>query len=47
MKKDLNERNLILKKKYLVDKATRIQVENELSKILVQDLEEARNLNLH
>lgn len=47
MKKDLNERTQILKKKFLEDKQTRIQIENELSKILVQDLEEVRDLNVH
>jgi hypothetical protein len=39
MHKDLNVRTELLKKKSLVDKTTRIQIENELSKILVQDLE--------
>lgn len=35
-----------MKQKYLVDKETKIQIENELLKILIQDLEEARTLTV-
>lgn len=36
----------MLKKKFLNDKETKIEIENELTKIMVQDLEEARNINM-
>jgi hypothetical protein len=36
----------LLKKKFLNDKETKIEIENELTKIMVQDLEEARNINM-
>lgn len=39
-------RNEILKKKYLVNKETKILIENELSKILIQDLEQAREMTV-
>lgn len=47
MKRDLRERTELLKKKCLVDDETRVRLENELSKIMAQDLEEARLLTLH
>ena len=46
LKEDLNARTYLLKKKFLTDKETKIQIENELTKIMVQDLEEARNINM-
>jgi hypothetical protein len=46
LKEDLNARTYLLKKKFLNDKETKIQIENELTKIVVQDLEEARNINM-
>ena len=47
MKRDLRERTELLKKKCLVDDETRVRLENELSKIMAQDLEEARLLTIH
>lgn len=36
----------MLKKRFLIDKETRIKIENELSKILIKDLEQARTLTI-
>ena len=36
--------NQLMKQKFLGDRETKIQIENELTKILIQDLEEARAL---
>jgi len=44
MKKEIAAKNEMLKQKFLVDKSTRIHVESELTTILMQDLDEARQL---
>ena len=46
LKKDLEERTAILKKTFLQDKNTRIKIEDELTKILIKEAEEARTLTL-
>ena len=46
LKKDLAERTAILKKTFLQDKNTRIKIEDELTKILIKEAEEARTLTL-
>ena len=46
MKEALTARTELLKKKFVNDKETKIQIENELNKIMVQDLEDARDLNI-
>ena len=46
LKKDLAERSAILKSKFFNDKETRIKIEDELTKILMQEVEEARTMNL-
>jgi hypothetical protein len=44
MKKEIAAKNEMLKQKFIVDKSTRIHVESELTTILMQDLDEARQL---
>lgn len=46
MKEALNSRTELLKMKFLNDKETKIKIENELNKIIMQDLEDARDLNI-
>jgi hypothetical protein len=46
LKKDLEERTAILKKTFLQDKSTRLKIEDELTKILIKEAEEARTLTL-
>lgn len=46
LKKDLAERTAILKKTFMHDKNTKLKIEDELTKILIREAEEARTLTL-
>lgn len=46
LKKDLSQQSAIFKSKFLNDKDTKIKIEDELTKILLKETEDARTLNL-
>ena len=46
MKRDLVKRTEILKNQFLNNKTTKIKVENELTKILLKEVEDARSLTI-